>query len=447
MRRLSCLLAFALAGGLLPLGGAEDEVVFRSDVSLVRVDAQVVDSGNRAITGLRSIDFILREEGKLQPIRSFASENMPVDVLLLFDVSASMRPHIQRIADAADRALRVMGQQDRVGIMVFDRYSRTRLPFDKRLPDVRHEMDRLLDEETFHGGTDITRALYDAANYVRREARIDARRAIVIVTDDETEFRKDVDGVSRALTRADAVLCLILAPDAMRYRNMGGGGGGYPQGGGYPPGGGIGGPLGGIILGRPRGPYGGRGGGGVRGPRTQSAGTAEIARRSGGDSMPIDDSYSFESTLARIRQRYALYFNVPEAVRGGEERQIEVALADATRSRYPGAEVRYRKVYMTPSAGGRVTDSQPPVISRAPVGGTSNAEAPPARRPRVVMDDSGRNREGPLDIEGSQPTQSDAPASAPVIAAPPPPRQAPGNSSTADPDPPGGWRRARPDEK
>ena len=65
---------------------------------LVRVDAQVLDRDNRAITGLRLEDFKLRDEGRVQPIRNFARENMPVDVLLLFDVSASMRPHVERIA-------------------------------------------------------------------------------------------------------------------------------------------------------------------------------------------------------------------------------------------------------------------------------------------------------------------------------------------------------------
>jgi hypothetical protein len=73
------LLACALVTGLL--AGDDDDVVFRSDVSLVRIDAQVVDSGNRAITHLHSGDFVLREDSKVVPIRNFASENMPLDVL------------------------------------------------------------------------------------------------------------------------------------------------------------------------------------------------------------------------------------------------------------------------------------------------------------------------------------------------------------------------------
>src|SRR5262249_5381465 len=209
----------------------DKEVVFRSDVSLVRVDAQVVDRDNRALTGLRVSDFILREEGQAQPIRNFASENMPVDVLLLLDVSASMRPHVQRIADAAHQALRVLGPDDRVAIMVFDRASRLRLPFRKSRSDVEREFERLLDQETFHGGTDITRGMLHAANYVAREGRRDARRAIMILTDDQTEFSRDEAGVGRALTRTDAVLCALIAPDAMRYRTSGG----MPQGGGWPP--------------------------------------------------------------------------------------------------------------------------------------------------------------------------------------------------------------------
>jgi len=73
-------------------------VTFRSDVALKRVDAQVVDSANRPITGLTKDDFVLRENGKQQEIRDLQSEKMPVDVVLLLDVSRSMQPHVRRIA-------------------------------------------------------------------------------------------------------------------------------------------------------------------------------------------------------------------------------------------------------------------------------------------------------------------------------------------------------------
>jgi VWFA-related protein len=351
---------------------ADDDVVFRSDVSLVRVDAQVVDAGNHAITHLRMEDFVLREEGRPQPIRNFASEEMPVDVLFLLDVSASMRPHVQRIAGASGQALTVLGKDDRMGIMVFDRSTRVRLRFSSSRSEVQREFDRLLRDERFNGGTDITRGMLDAADYIRREGRREARRAIVILTDDQTELERDDVAVMRALTRADAVMCALIAPDATQYgRYPNGGGGGQRRGtwgGGPGLGGGLGGPLGGIILG-PRGgggPYGGSrypGGGGTGGPHTQSAGTSEIARDSGGDSMSVDGASALEDTLSRIRQRYALYFNLPEGVKAGQERNIEVDLTPAARRRYSDAEIRYRRVYMTPDGGPGVS---PPKVTRAP---------------------------------------------------------------------------------
>lgn len=203
------MFACVLVAGLL---AGDDEVVFRSDVSLVRVDAQVIDSGNRAITHLQAGDFVLREGGRVVPIRNFASEDMPVDVLFLLDVSGSMRPHVQRIADASGQALTVLGKDDRMGIMVFDRSTRVRLGFSSSRQEVQREFDHLLRQERFNGGTDITRAMLDGADYVRREGRRDARRAIVILTDDQTEFDRDDVAVGQALARADAVMCALIAP-------------------------------------------------------------------------------------------------------------------------------------------------------------------------------------------------------------------------------------------
>jgi hypothetical protein len=120
------------------------------------------------------------------------------------------------------------------------------------------------------------------------------------------------------LTRADAVLSALIAPDAVLSRNMARNVGGHPAG--VPVGGGM-----------------------------QSAGTEEIAIRSGGDSMPAENADSLENTLARIRQRYALHFYLPEGTRAAEERDIQVELAEAVRSRYPGADVRYRRSYYAPS--------------------------------------------------------------------------------------------------
>jgi len=368
---------------------ADDDVVFRSDVSLVRVDAQVVDSSNRAIIHLHAGDFVLHEDGRVVPIRNFASENMPVDVLFLLDVSGSMRPHVQRIADASGQALTELGKDDRMGIMVFDRYTRVRMGFSNSHEEVQREFDRLLRDERFNGGTDITRAMLDAADYMRREGRRDARRAIVILTDDQTEFDRDDEGVERALARADAVMCALIAPDATPY-NRGGG-----QRSGGLGGGGLGGGLGGIIFG-PRGGGNRYPGGGGAGRSHQSAGTSEIARDSGGDSMSVNDASALEDTLERLRRRYTLYFSLPEGVQPGQERNIQVDLAPEARRRFPDAEVRYRRAFQSSSPAGdrdtgpiRVTRAPSDSADSAPAASTTDSGTPTVHRRRVAVNEDG----------------------------------------------------------
>lgn len=436
--RLRVLFGIATVAAFLPAQETAD-VVFRSEVNLVRVDVQVVDRDNRAITGLAAEDFVLREEGRKREIRNFATEDMPVDFLLLLDVSGSMRPQVQRLASAAHSALRVLGRDDRVAIMVFDRSTRVRMTFRNGEGNVERELENLLRQEHFNGGTDITRALVDAADYMRRQARKEARRAIVILTDDETEFGRDDLGVGRALVRADAVLSALIAPNAMLGRQ------GYP-GGGYPPQrrGGIGFPGGGWPGGGGGGWPGGGGTGypggttypGGGGSRTRSAGTSEIARESGGDSLPVDDATALEMTLARIRQRYALYFLVPPGATAGQQRTIDIELAPAARRRYSDAEVRYRRVYISPTAGDVLPPGQAeetPVVSERSVsresGATGTSESRTARRRAAQQERNGGTYSGPI---GPAPVEETAPAATSSTSRPPDPAPA---ART------GGWRR------
>ena len=53
----------------------EETIVFRSDVSLGRVDAQVLDRSGRAVLGLQADDFVLLVDGQPQEVRDFGAEN------------------------------------------------------------------------------------------------------------------------------------------------------------------------------------------------------------------------------------------------------------------------------------------------------------------------------------------------------------------------------------
>jgi VWFA-related protein len=334
-------------------------------------------------------DFVLHVDGKIQPIKNFDSESMPIDILLLLDVSGSMRPHVQRIADAAQQALNVLGEQDRIAIMVFDTYARERLPFTNSRSDVTKELNHLVRSEGFNGATSITKSLIEASNYVMRHARPDARRAVVILTDDETQDAEDESRVESALARANAVMSFLQAPyevPTARGPRRGGRGGGL----GWPGGGGIGLPGGGWPGG------GGIPGGGGNGPvdRSHSAGCETIARDSGGDTMSVDDASALEDTLARLRQRYALHFYLTDEAQAKSQHSIRVDLSPEARIRYPDAEVRSRRVFMSgsdsnPTGGPTVVTHQTAPADDPTPAYSGGSQPTPKRRVAVNEDSSG----------------------------------------------------------
>jgi hypothetical protein len=199
--------------------------------------------------------------------------------------------------------------------------------------------------------------------------------------------------------------------------------------------------------------------------RTHSAGTAEIARQSGGDSMSVDEASALENTLLRLRQRYTLHFSLPESEQGKRDPRIEVALADTAGRRYAGSEVRFRRVFNNPDAS---NGSNPVVISRTPTSsGTSNpTTSSTSSSSETTQSSSGGKRRRPAvnedgtRIEDTQPTANGgwrkadepAPAAAPAsdqsVLTP-----APAGSQTVDPQQPqsqqkqGGWRRVKPGEQ
>ncbi len=401
----------------------EEDVVFRSDVSLVRVDVQVLDQENRTVQGLTLQDFVLREQGKIIPIRNFASEELPLDVLLLLDVSGSMRPHVEHVATAAREALNVLGPDDRVALMVFDRSSRIRMPFRKGQTEILQGFEQLLRQERFNGGTDITLGLLDAAKYVSKNARKEARRAIVILTDDQTQNGRNDGMVLEALANAEAVLSALISPDAMGNMRPfpGGGGSGWPGGNGRQgqtwPGGNRGGVRfpGGVIIGGGGGrnrrgypggyPGGGYPGGGYPGGgpvvlvETQSAGTTEIAEGSGGDSIPVHAASSLETTLSRLRQRYSLYFQLPADAKAQQKRNLEITLSDSQSSHLADARLRYQQTYISSSDGvsGTLADTIEYSENTSTEDLTAQKDSVPStvpeeRKRRVAVDENTRSR-------------------------------------------------------
>ena len=200
---------------------------------------------------------------------------------------------------------------------------------------------------------------------------------------------------------------------------MAGGGGGRPRGpwgsngGGWPGGGPIGFPGGGPVV---LGPGGRRGGYGGIDP-SHSAGTATIAGDSGGDVMQVDDASSLEDTLARLRQRYALFFYMPEGVQPSSRTAVEVSWSAHAGRRYDMAEVRYRRVFQSGAEAGQAPG--PALVTRTHTQSPSVIDDPetPAdskRRSAPVNEDSAGPRVNTITIDsgdsGTDATAGQAPS-------------------------------------
>ncbi len=80
---------------MLPLGlvlalicSAQEAPTFRSDVALVRVDAEVTD-GIKTLNGFRKEDFIVKDKGQPQQVLYFSQEQVPLDYRSCCSISAA----------------------------------------------------------------------------------------------------------------------------------------------------------------------------------------------------------------------------------------------------------------------------------------------------------------------------------------------------------------------
>ena len=92
MRRflLALVLTLIPASGWAQEAAEKAQATFRSGVDLVTVVATVRDSKGRLVKDLTKGDFMVIDRGQPRAINEFRSEQAPVSLAILFDVSGSM---------------------------------------------------------------------------------------------------------------------------------------------------------------------------------------------------------------------------------------------------------------------------------------------------------------------------------------------------------------------
>jgi len=101
---------------------AQAPVQFRTSTDVVRVYATVQDKDSRLVLDLAKEDFVLTDNGKVQPITLFSNEVAPVSVVIMLDRSGSMFQHHSRVRDAALQFISRLLPDDKARIGSFGDY-------------------------------------------------------------------------------------------------------------------------------------------------------------------------------------------------------------------------------------------------------------------------------------------------------------------------------------
>ncbi len=91
----------------------------KTNVDLVLVNVTVTDPMNRLVTGLEKENFNVFDGEQLQPIRHFSSEDAPISLGVIFDISGSMGDKIEKSREAVVEFFKTANPQDEFFMVTF----------------------------------------------------------------------------------------------------------------------------------------------------------------------------------------------------------------------------------------------------------------------------------------------------------------------------------------
>jgi Ca-activated chloride channel homolog len=166
----------------------------RTETQITLVGATVTDPLGRLVTGLQQENFRVFEDGAEQEIVRFSSEDVPVSIGVIFDMSGSMADKIDKSREAAVQFFRTANPQDEFFLVNFNDRAQLISPFTASVDDLQ---DRLM----YTGAHGLT-ALYDGVYLGLSQMRgaHNTKKALLILSDggdnhsrySETEVRKFV---------------------------------------------------------------------------------------------------------------------------------------------------------------------------------------------------------------------------------------------------------------
>jgi Ca-activated chloride channel family protein len=187
---------------LSPILVAQSPPSFRVKAEFIQVPVTVLDSEGRLLPNLTRQQFVLLDEQEPRPIENFLLDRTPLHVLLLLDVSASLRGELEEIRKTAYQFAHSFDPEDQMAVVTFSDGLQVLQNWTSDRGSLRRSLKQL--ERGYRT------ALYDALEFSARDTLgpVSGKKVIILLTD-------GLD--NQSISGFEAALELLLESDISLY--------------------------------------------------------------------------------------------------------------------------------------------------------------------------------------------------------------------------------------
>jgi len=197
----------------IPAPPAKSNEEIKVDVNLTLVNVTVTDPMDRLVTGLEKEHFRVFEDGTEQEVLSLSSEDVPVSIGVIFDMSGSMSDKVKKAREAAVQFMRTANPQDQFFLVTFNDHAELTSGFTSSVDELQNRMMFTVSK----GRTALLDAVYLGLSQMR--SAHNGKRALLIISDGgDNHSRYNESDVKNYLKEADCQLYSIGIFDPVASR-------------------------------------------------------------------------------------------------------------------------------------------------------------------------------------------------------------------------------------
>jgi Ca-activated chloride channel homolog len=177
---------------------------YKSESDLVLVPVTITDPMNRLVTGLDKENFNVYEGKEAQEIKHFSSEDAPVSLGVIFDMSGSMSSKIERAREAVVEFFKTANPQDEFFMITFADKPDEVSDFTQSIEDIQDKLVYTIPK----GRTALLDAIYLGVSKMRQAKY--PKKAVLVISDGGDNHSRYTEGEIKSVVKeADLLMYAI----------------------------------------------------------------------------------------------------------------------------------------------------------------------------------------------------------------------------------------------